>query len=218
MNELNESPRPESRRSAGRNSLLFIGGLFVLGLALAFLLFGGGLFQSRPRSATANLPQVPAFDDSSTSVAAVVQSGAPLNVGDAAHDFTLQDLDGNTVQLSALRGQPVIVNFWATWCAPCRIEMPELQEAYTAHAGDGLAILAVNQMEEPTAVRTFFRDEMGLTFTPVMDTEGTVADQYGAIGLPSTFFIDADGVVTAVHRGVLTREQIDAYLADILPQ
>lgn len=218
MDESNATPQPESGRPAGRNPLLFVGGLFLLGIALAFLLFGGSLFQNRTRSATADLPQVPAFEDSATSAAAVAQGGAPLNVGDSAHDFTLLDLDGNTVQLSALRGQPVIVNFWATWCAPCRIEMPELQEAYTEHAGDGLVILAVNQMEEPPAVRTFFRDEMGLTFTPVMDVDGTVADQYGAIGLPSTFFIDADGVVTAVHRGVLTRIQIDAYLADILPQ
>lgn len=215
---MNDHTNSNPSASEGRNTLLFVGGLFVLGIALAALLFGGSLFQTEPRDATADLPQVPALDGETVELPTVAQGGAPLNVGDTAYDFLLTDLDGNDVTLSALRGQPVIVNFWATWCGPCRLEMPELQAAYTEYADDNLAILAVNQMEDATAVRSFFQDELGLTFTAVLDEEAEVADAYGAIGLPSTFFIDADGVVTAVHRGLLTREQIDSYLADTLPQ
>ncbi|KPK04657.1 MAG: hypothetical protein AMJ56_17050 [Anaerolineae bacterium SG8_19] len=144
-------------------------------------------------------------------------SRSGLLVGDQAYDFTLSDLDGNPVSLANFRGQPVIVNFWATWCAPCRIEMPELQEAFEKYKGDGLVILALDQDEPVEVARSYFYDEMDLTFTPLQDEGSAIATTYGSFGvLPSTFFIDSDGIVQAIHRGPLTLGQIEGYLADIL--
>jgi peroxiredoxin len=139
-----------------------------------------------------------------------------LAVGNLAYDFQLQDLNGRSVSLTDFRGQPVIVNFWATWCAPCRIEMPELQATYEKYKDDGLVILALDQDESPEIVRSFFYDEFGLTFTPLLDVEQEVAQQYGVFNFPSSFFINADGVITAIHRGPALQSQLEEYLADMI--
>jgi thiol-disulfide isomerase/thioredoxin len=125
-------------------------------------------------------------------------------------------LEGRQVTLAEFKGKPVVINFWATWCPPCRIEMPEFQKAFEEYQEDDLVILAINEAEEPEMVRAFFYDEMGYTYTPLLDEEGKVAGTYGAIGLPSTFFVDAAGEVTAVHRGALTQAQLQNYLAETI--
>jgi peroxiredoxin len=141
----------------------------------------------------------------------------PLVVGDKAYNFALSDLDGRPAALSDYAGQPVMVNFWATWCPPCRLEMPEFQRAFEAHQQDGLVILAVNEYEEAEDVRSFFYDEMGFTFTPLLDSDGEVGQAYGAAGLPATFFIGPDGEIVAIHRGLLSETQLDGYLAELIP-
>ena len=129
---------------------------------------------------------------------------------------SLPDLDGRQVTLAEFQGKPVVINFWATWCPPCRLEMPEFQRAYEAYQEDDLVILAVNAAEQPEVVRSFFYDQMGYTFTPLLDEEGQVAEVFGAIGLPSTYFVNAAGEVTAVHRGALTQAQLQSYLKDTI--
>ena len=195
-----------------RTIILFLGGLFLLGIALALLLFGQPLLDGFMGEPSVELPQIPSASGESNLISPV---GPPLTVGDTAYDFTLSDLDGNTIALSDFSGQPLIVNFWATWCAPCRLEMPHLQNAYETYQDQGLAILAVNQQEQEGQVRSFF-DELGFTFTPLLDSEGSVGAAYGAFGLPSTYFIDETRKVTAVHRGILSEGQIDDYLAQTL--
>jgi thiol-disulfide isomerase/thioredoxin len=111
----------------------------------------------------------------------------------------------------------VVVNFWATWCAPCRIEMPELQAAYEKHQADGLVILAIDYDELPNQVRSFFYDELGLTFTPLLDKGGQVTEQFGVFNFPSTYFIEPGGKVAAIHRGPMVAEQVEEYLAQIFP-
>ncbi len=180
----------------GRFPFLLIGGAILIGVAAALLLFGDDLFG---KTETAVLPQIP--DQ-------IQQIGTP------AYDFTLQDLDGNDVTLSELQGRPVILNFWATWCAPCRIEMPEFQAVYDNYPDGELAIIAVNLDEPVDRVSKFFRDDLGLTFTALLDDGGVVAEQYGVFTYPTTYFINKDGVVTAVHRGNLTEKYIEDYLAD----
>jgi peroxiredoxin len=133
-------------------------------------------------------------------------------VGDPAPTIAHNDLDGNSIELGDYSGRPVILNFWATWCAPCRIEMPELQQAFAAHQDDNLAILALNQQEPDFAVRQFFYAEFDLSFTPLLDGEGTVSQLYGAVNLPTTVFINPEGQITAIHRGPVTAEQVDGYL------
>ena len=188
----------------GRSSLLLVAGLFLIGLAAALLLFGGDLFN---KTESADLPQV-SDDSSGPNLDSIQEIGAP------AYDFTLQDLDGNAITLSDLEGHPVILNFWATWCAPCRIEMPEFQAVYENHPDGDLAIVAVNLDEPADRVSKFFRDDLGLTFTALLDDGGVIADQYGVFTYPTTYFLNADGVVTAVHRGSLTEKYIEDYLAD----
>ncbi|MEM8861342.1 MAG: redoxin domain-containing protein, partial [Chloroflexota bacterium] len=148
------------------------------------------------------------FDE--TDIAGAVQVGQP------APNFTLVDLDGNTHTLESLQGKPVIVNFWATWCAPCRVEMPEFEEAFADYAADDLIILAVNREETPDVVEEFFVNEMGLTFTPLLDNNAQVAERYGVFNMPTTYFVDLDGNVSDVHRGPLARVQLDGYLEKII--
>ena len=225
MNSSENSKLPNKPTNKnGRNPILIVGGFIALGLAFTLLIFGNSLFgdKSEPETAVSDtnssiLPQVPAFEPAETDRLPLPTGGDLLEVGDLAYDFALTDVNGEQVKLSELAGRPVIVNFWATWCAPCRVEMPELEAAYQAHADEGLVILALDQQESREDVATFF-EELGLTFTAVLDDEGTVSELYGVANiLPTTFFINGAGEVTAIHRGPMVQSQIDGYLADTLP-
>jgi peroxiredoxin len=145
------------------------------------------------------------------------ESGPPLQAGDLPYDFSLAGVDGNTVRLSDFLGQPIMVNVWATWCAPCRIEMPAMQVVYDAHRDDGLVILAINQGETAALARQFFA-ELGLTYDLLLDPDSAVLQRYG-IGnfLPASLFIAPGGEITAIHRGPLSRTQLLQYLEQILP-
>ncbi len=129
-----------------------------------------------------------------------------------APDFVVSDLDGNPIQLSAFRGKRVLLNFWATWCPPCRYEMPALQEAYTAHADDDFVILAINYLEPSEEVRAFLAS-LGLTFPVGIDSSGDVFRSYRVISIPTSFFIGRDGVIVALYRGPLTKEAIEQALS-----
>jgi len=141
----------------------------------------------------------------------------PVKEGEPAPDFALLTPDGETVRLSDLRGKPVMVNFWATWCGPCKIEMPLFIDAYNKHK-DKLVILGVDVQETPDQVK-LFATQMGLTFPLVIDPDGSVSTIYQVRGLPTTIFVNADGVVEAAHRGaILSRPQLEPYLNQILTE
>ena len=138
---------------------------------------------------------------------------API-AGALAPDFSLKSLDGRLVQLHEFRGRAVLINFWATWCGPCRLEMPGIQAKYEAHSPD-LAVLAVNFDEPPEPVKAF-ADALGLTFDILMDPGGEVnASLYRVRGYPSSYFIDQNGVIRAVHIGLMTEEQLEDYLKEV---
>mgnify|MGYP005851484619 CR=1 FL=1 len=141
-------------------------------------------------------------------------AASPL-AGSPAPDFVLEDLQGEQVALSGLRGTPVLVNFWASWCAPCRLEMPLLQAAAEKHGEGRLAVLGVNYGEEAETARSFLR-ENALTIRVVLDRDFAVSRLYRVRGIPTSFFIDAEGIIAAVHVGMFNQRQLDANLQKIL--
>lgn len=130
------------------------------------------------------------------------------NVGQLAPDFTLTDLEGEPVKLSDLRGRAVLLNFWASWCPPCRAEMPDLQEAHEKYS-DGIRILAVNIQEDKEAVKNFVQ-EFGLTFTVLLDSDGSVARTYRIAAIPTSFFIDRNGIIRLRWVGALSKQALEA--------
>jgi peroxiredoxin len=142
------------------------------------------------------------------------------DVGRAAPDFLLRTPDGGELRLSDLRGKPVLVNFWASWCTPCRQEMPEIVRAYDARAEDGLVVVAVDLQENTGQVHQF-ADEFGMDFPIVIDRTGQVAEAWrigGPVeGIPSSYFIDAKGVVQGRVFGPMNAETLERELAKIMP-
>jgi len=202
----------EPKNREGRNWLLLGAGLVVLLVVALLFIFG-----LNPWANSSELPSQLNSSTAETQQVLLPESGPPLQVGDLPYNFALSDLEGNQVALDQFIGRPVIVNYWATWCGPCRIEMPHLQNTFAARQDDGLAILALDQDETAEEVSGFF-DEFGLTFTPLLDEGNTTSENYG-VGriLPTTFFINAAGEISAIHRGPMTQSQIDGYLAETIP-
>ncbi|HMA35407.1 MAG TPA: TlpA disulfide reductase family protein [Chloroflexia bacterium] len=132
-----------------------------------------------------------------------------------APEFTATTLDGAAVDLRALRGRPVWINFWATWCPPCKAEMPLMEQQYQQHQAEGLVILGVNLQESPATVRAWTQDTFHWSF--VIDTGGHLADLYNLEGVPSHVFIDRAGVIKSIHVGDLAAADMATNLAGILP-
>jgi len=206
------SAESETTQSDIRKTLFLISGMGVLGLLMALLLWGGELFGSQSDLPVTDVSTFPAVNPQVNEIVSVAEIEGAVEVGAVAPDFTLTDLNGGTHSLAALRGQPVIINFWASWCVPCRIEMPVLEDAFADYEDDELAILAVNREEDANTVANFFYNEMALTFTPLLDNDAVVAEGYGVFNMPTTYFVNGEGVVTAVHRGPIAASQIEEYL------
>ena len=138
-------------------------------------------------------------------------SGENVAVGREAPDFTLEDLDGNEVALSDHRGEVVLINFWATWCPPCRVEMPDMEAVYRAHHDDGFEILGVDQREPKELVEEFVT-ERGFSWIFLLDQDFEVSEEYAATSIPRSILVDRDGTVAHVWRGTLTRSQLEQQL------
>ena len=129
----------------------------------------------------------------------------PPLVGSPAPEIVLKDLQGRDVKLSDLRGKVVLVNFWATWCKPCKEEMPAMQASYDRLRDKGFVVLAVNELEDTARVAEHIRTH-GHTFEVVMDHNNQVANVYGVVGLPASFLIDPQGIVRERIAGSLLTE------------
>ncbi len=142
-------------------------------------------------------------------------------VGRAGPDFLLETPQGGTLRLSDLQGQPVLLNFWATWCPPCREEMPELVAAYERYRGQGMVIVGVNLQEADEKVLEFAL-EFGVAFPLVIDRSSQVGEVWrldGPVrGIPTSYFIDASGVIRSRYFGPMPEEAIEEGLAKILPE
>jgi len=134
-------------------------------------------------------------------------SGIAPKVGAAAPDFTLPSLGGKAVSLSSYKGKVVLLNFFATWCPPCRAEMPDLESSYKELKDKGLEIIAVDLQEDQNTVSGYVKS-LGLSFTVLLDRGADVFGQYHVTGLPTSYFIDRDGVVREVSIGALNKKLI----------
>jgi peroxiredoxin len=129
----------------------------------------------------------------------------PPLVGSPAPEIILKDLQGHEMKLSDLRGKVVLVNFWATWCKPCKEEMPAMQASYDKLRDRGFVVLAVNELEDTERVIDHVRTH-GHTFPVVMDHDNRVANRYGVVGLPVSFLVDRQGIVRERVAGNLLTE------------
>lgn len=181
-----------------RATLLILAGGLAIGLGIGAVVFFG--LPSLAPAGSAPAPTGP----------------APMT-GASAPDFSLTDAAGQTHTLSALKGQPVLINFWATWCVPCKTEMPAIETAYQKYKAQKLTVLAVDAGEAASDV-TSFGQSLGLTFNLLLDPGNSVNDLYQVRAYPSSFFIGADGIVAVLQIGTMSEAQLAEGLAKILPR
>jgi peroxiredoxin len=137
-------------------------------------------------------------------------SQVATRIGALAPDVTLKALDGSTYSLSSLRGKSVVLNFWASWCPPCRAEMAALNNVYTDYRGRDVIVLGVNQMESANTAQGFITEQQ-LSFQFSLDTDGTISQQYHVAALPTTYYIDKQGIIRdIVYGGPMTRPLIES--------
>jgi peroxiredoxin len=174
------------------------------------------LASPRPTATTGPLlgPEKP---DSAPALAATSSASRPQppRVGAQAADFRLKDLTGQELSLRDLRGKNVMLNFWATWCGPCRFEIPHMVELYSELEGQGFEILAVNLREDPESVKRFVA-EYEMTFPVLLDERGKVAASYFVRGIPTSIFLDGEGIIQTVHTGTLTESLLRQYVDDLI--
>ncbi|MDF2035389.1 TlpA disulfide reductase family protein [Cytobacillus oceanisediminis] len=134
-----------------------------------------------------------------------------LEKGNLAPDFELSDMEGNPVKLSDYRGKAVLLNFWASWCPPCRAEMPHMEKLYNKYKDENFDILAVNltNTEKNSGDAEKFVKELGLTFTIPMDVKGKAGSDYNIMAYPTSYFIDSDGVIREKVLGALNEEYME---------
>ncbi|WP_080845780.1 TlpA disulfide reductase family protein [Cytobacillus gottheilii] len=134
-----------------------------------------------------------------------------LEAGDLAPEIELVDMEGNVQKLSELRGQKVLLNFWASWCGPCEIEMPHMEKLYQKYKDEGFTVFAVNmsQSERNDDDAEKFVKKHKLTFPIPMDRDGVVSRDYDVVGYPTSYFIDSDGVIRHIVLGTLDEEYLE---------
>lgn len=145
--------------------------------------------------------------------AGLVPPGAKIEAEEGAYapNFELEVLGGGDATLADYRGHPVVLNFWATWCMPCRQEVPQLVAAQERYADDGLVIIGLDLQEGPGLIQPFV-DDYGIEYPVLIDRDSDVGDKYRLLGLPTTFFIDAEGVIQSIYRGPLQQGADSGYV------
>ena len=132
-------------------------------------------------------------------------------VGRTAPEFALKSFNGDEVKLSDFRGKTVLVNFWASWCHPCREEAPALEKTYMFLSGRQVEFIGINIMDDRKSAEEYIKS-FGGTFVNVYDPENRVHLDYGVGGVPETFFVNPEGIITGKHRGPLTEKMIMNYI------
>ncbi|HYG57970.1 MAG TPA: redoxin domain-containing protein [Symbiobacteriaceae bacterium] len=142
-------------------------------------------------------------------------ASANLVAGEAAPDFALQALDGTQVRLADLKGKPVVINFWASWCSPCRKEMPDFEVMYQQYREQGLVVLGIN-VGEPRVTVADFRQQVGVTFPILTDVHEDAQSAYKILPLPATFFVDRSGTIRSIYQYQMSRSQMETEVLRLL--
>ena len=207
-----------------KKRILFVLALvFVLVLGGAYTLYGRLSQGLEHNQLTVESPQSQAAGSSSQGVesgqtADSAQAAEPEKV--LAPDFTVYDAEGNPVQLYDYIGKPLVVNFWASWCGPCQMEMPHFEDKYQ-ELGDEVQFLMINMTDggrETVDSASAFIAEKGYTFPVLYDTDSNAALTYGAYSLPTTYFIDADGYAVAQATGAIDADTLQQGIDLIAPK
>jgi DsbE subfamily thiol:disulfide oxidoreductase len=188
------------------NQYPYVGLVLGIGLLVgAVWLMEGGRLESSSEQA-----------DSSVVSLTGIQGVATPRVGEPAPSFSLVSTDGSPTSLSDLRGQPVLVNFWASWCPPCRGEMPDLERVASEYRDRGLVVVGVDLEEDRDPV-VRYAQTLGIhSLTLLLDPGGTVATRYNVTGLPTSYFVDRDGLIRDRNVGPLTPNGLRSKVAQIL--
>ena len=181
----------------------------VLGLAFGLVFLLGCAAEQ------ASSDRDPASEQESSVELGVVQPGSP-EPGGQAPDFALRDMDREIVRLSDFRGKPIVLNFFASWCVPCLVEMPLIQDAHLRAEEAGYVVLGIAVQDSRGALRSL-SESMGLTFPMVLDGDNSVGLAYHVVGPPATFFIDENGKVVSVVAGTIEEEALQQELAKLRP-
>jgi thiol-disulfide isomerase/thioredoxin len=179
--------------------LLVAGPLLVGAGVLVWFLIGRNDASGTPRATLADTP-------------AGVTDDIGVQKGELARNFVASAPDGALVRLSDLRGRPTIINFWATWCSSCLVEMPEFKDAQQRVGAENLNVLAINAGEDANTAQNFLDELQADAFRIGMDPTLVVADAYGVFGLPTSIFLDAGGIVRGIYAGHLSRDDLDAFV------
>lgn len=186
-------------KSSNKNMILTVSIVLVLILGISIYFLNNYVVSSQTKSQNAN------------NGASNAQVG--IEKGDLAPDFTLKDVNGKTVTLSKLRGKKVILNFWATTCPYCKIEMPELNKFYENNKND-VVLLAIDIGEDKSTVENYLAGK-GYSFDVLLDSDAKVAMDYKVQFIPMSFFIDKDGIIKAISNGAMTYDEVDQYFKTI---
>jgi peroxiredoxin len=188
-----ESRKPDRRRTA--LITFFAGGIFLLGAGL--------------------IPLIAAAQQKALAGASPII--APVMLDSAAPDLVLKDLAGRAVSISDLRGQMILVNNWATWCPPCKDEIPELEAYQAAHQAEGFLVVAIESGESAEQVAAFVR-ENGVTLTVWLDPSGSALDAFQNWDLPSSYLIDREGSLRMAWTGAVNQATLEKYVTPLLEE
>lgn len=180
----------KAKQEKRRNRMMFMAG--GLGLVLAGIL----LWLGSQSSAASSAP-------------VLIEPGQP------APNFELTTLAGETAVLEDYAGDVVLINFWATWCPPCKAEMPAIQAYYAANQANGLTVLGVNAQEDKNTVSRFI-EANGFTFPILLDSQGDVASQFQVRSYPTTLVVDRTGTIHTIHNGLITMDQLESIVTPLL--
>ncbi|MCC6146492.1 MAG: TlpA family protein disulfide reductase [Anaerolineaceae bacterium] len=139
----------------------------------------------------------------------IVDINESPGIGKKIPSIIMQELDGDEIDIASLIGKPLVINYWATWCPPCKLEMPLLQEFSMAHMGE-VIVVGINAKESNATVSDFMRKN-GIGLDMILDLNGNMQDAFRITGLPTTFFVDETGVLRAQHIGILDQKLLSQY-------